>query len=290
MAASESWNEVSAEEGPLRAFAVAVASGLAVFLIGTGIWAALLYRTMTHPPAFAWPVPAMAAILACGVAYLQWGRWPGAGRLYRRAGLRFHRVSLRAFLLSLAFGWSAMLSGFALYAVWRQTQGLGGETPYVLPHLSPFVLYPMLVMAGIVPGAVEEIAMRGFIQGGLERRFGLVPALVVTGLVFALIHTNHAYFRTSLMGVAILVAIFFAVSTMLGAIARLTDSVIPGIVVHAGFDAVYFVVLGAMKPGVGPIGYAMSLAPPPVFLVVAAIAAICAAAALTGLYRSTRPR
>ncbi|MGD0143357.1 MAG: type II CAAX endopeptidase family protein [Rhizomicrobium sp.] len=283
--AASGMNSPRLEPGALRVFLKALASGIAVFAVGTGTWIALLAQMFRSPTAFPWEVVAMAAVLVGGVAYLRAGAWPRAGRDARRIGLRLNAVSSRALLSAVIAGWSTMIAGFLLYAAHRAAVGLGGESPLALPHVPAPALFATLAMAAIVAGTVEEIAFRGYLQGALERRFGFVPAILVSGMFWALFHTNHSYFAAEAI---VWIGIFLAVSTVLGTMTYRTNSVIPGIVTHVGFDAAYFISAGVLQPRIAPLAFVQSLAGPQALQAAAAVAGICALAAWIVFFRSTR--
>jgi membrane protease YdiL (CAAX protease family) len=273
------------EPGAFRTFFAAVASGIAVFAVGTGAWLALLAQMFRHPTAFPWEVAAMAAILIGGIAYLRYGAWPRAGAEARRIGLRLNAVSWLSLVSAVIAGWSTMIAGFLLYTAHRAIAGFGGESPIALPHVPAFALFATLAMAAIVAGTVEEIAFRGYMQGALERRFGVIPAILVSGLAWALFHTNHSYFAAEAF---VWIGIFLTVSALLGTMAHRTDSVIPGIVTHVGFDAAYFISAGVLQPRIAPLAFVQSLAAPGVLQAAGAIVGVCALIAWIVFSRATR--
>ncbi len=285
MSMSQSDFEPAPQPGAVATIVKAVLSGCAVAVVGLGVWGGLLTAGSMWRDVMPLAVPIMGGVLILGAAYLRWSRWPKAGRAYRRAGLRFNRVRLHAFVLSLVAGWSTMLSSFCLYVAHRTVAGMGGEGALALPN-APFTsLLPGLLMAAFVAGAVEEVAFRGFMQGAIERRLGIVPAVAISGFVWALFHTNHSYFGEEAL---VWFAIFLAVSTMLGAVAYRTDSLIPGIAVHAGFDAAYFVAAGLLHPSTTPIAFVQSIASPQSLLTAAAGAGAIAILSLAAFLRETR--
>jgi membrane protease YdiL (CAAX protease family) len=227
-----------------------------------------------------WELPAMAAFMAGGIVLLKFGAGARA-----RASVRFNAVPVRTVVLALAAGWSTMLAGFLAYVAHRAASGMGSEAALALPHGGGAVLIAGLAMAGIVAGAVEEVAFRGFMQGPLEKRFGLAPAILITGLVWALAHTNHAYFGEEALT---WVGIFLAVATGLGLIASRTNSVVPGMIVHAGFDAAYFVAAGLLGPRFTPIAWVETLAGPEALLGLSAMLALCGAVAWVAFFRATQ--
>src|SRR5437763_1000232 len=59
-----------------------------------------------------------------------------------------------------------------------------------LSHVPAVTVWSLLLMAAPVAGIVEEAAFRGYMQGPLERRFGLSVAILVTGTMFAVAHLD----------------------------------------------------------------------------------------------------
>jgi membrane protease YdiL (CAAX protease family) len=272
------------EPGALRTFVLAITSGCAFAIVGLGVWGAVLGTGVTHPGLMPFGVATMAAFLAGAVSWLKWGSWPARGSAFRRAAVRLDAVPLKTFGLSLIAGWSTMLAGFALYVAHRVASGMGGESALALPHVAFTLLLPGLVMAGTVAGVVEEIAFRGFMQTTLERRFGIVPAILVSGFAWALFHTNHSYFGEEALA---WFAIFLSVAAMLGTIAHRTRSLLPGIAVHSGFDIAYFVAAGLLQPHFAPIAWVESFASPAELVSFAAVAGVIALAAWVSFFRTT---
>ena len=279
-------SETHAQPGVLRTLTIAVASGVAILVAGEAVWMGMIAVYTRHPTPFPWFIPAMALFLTAGAGWIKW-----ESRRDDRQWARFARlnaVPLRTFLLALVAGWSTFFAGTGVYVAYRVSSGLGGEVPITVPPGPKLAILAALTMAAIVAGVLEEVSVRGFMQGRLEKAFGVVPAIAISGFVWALFHTNHSYFDTSALNVAIWFGIFLTVSAMLGAIARLTNSVLPGIVIHAGFDASYFVAAGILQPKIAPLSYLESLASPQTFLAIGVALAVVAAFAWIALLRVTR--
>jgi membrane protease YdiL (CAAX protease family) len=274
--------------GWLRTTALAIGSGVAVIVAGEGIWVGMIAAYTRHPTPFPWFVPAMALVIALSASWMKWGSWPVYGADARRDGVRLNAVPLRTFVLSLIAGWSTFFAGAGAYVAYRMQSGLGGEVAMTLPPGPKLAVIAGLAMAAIVAGMLEEVSVRGFMQGRLERAFGVVPAILISGLVWALFHTNHSYFDTTPLNVAIWFGIFLTVSAMLGTVAHLTNSVLPGIVIHAGFDATYFVSAGILQPRIAPLTFLESLASPQMFTAIGACLAVVALVAWIALFRTAR--
>jgi membrane protease YdiL (CAAX protease family) len=53
---------------------------------------------------------------------------------------------------------------------------------------------PIILLAVVIAPVTEELAFRGYLYGVIKRYLGAVPALVLSGLLFALIHLNLSSF------------------------------------------------------------------------------------------------
>lgn len=89
--------------------------------------------------------------------------------------------------------------------------------------------WAILVMSSTVAAICEEAGFRGYMQAPLEKRYGVVKAIVITSILFTVIHLSHTW------ALPIVPHIFFA-SVLLGIIAWKSGSLIPGIIGHAILD------------------------------------------------------
>lgn len=60
----------------------------------------------------------------------------------------------------------------------------------------PWHLLPVGIVPLIMTTFFEEFVFRGFVQGRVERTFGLIPAIIISGLMFSLYHLGYPGFRT----------------------------------------------------------------------------------------------
>jgi membrane protease YdiL (CAAX protease family) len=90
-------------------------------------------------------------------------------------------------------------------------------------------------MASVVAGVVEETSFRGYLQKPIERLHGPVVAILITGTLFGLAHFTHPE-----VGI-VLLPYYLAVAAVYGALASLTNSTFPSMVLHvAGNMFSYF--------------------------------------------------
>jgi len=86
--------------------------------------------------------------------------------------------------------------------------------------------WQLLLYIAVLPAVCEEIAFRGILLSGLKRKLRPASLVVVVGLIFGLFHIT--LFR---------LAPTAAIGMVLTAIALMTGSVFPGMLLHAGNNA-----------------------------------------------------
>lgn len=170
-----------------------------------------------------WAVPVTA-----GYLWLFWRYLDGVGPPHetadgRRASLRASRVDRRV------WGWALLTGGLgiaALVIALRLLNRMVALPSQQLPNLSnvPAVtVVALLLMAAPVAGIVEEAAFRGYMQGPIERRYGLAVAILITGTMFAVAHLDFT---------PILWPYYVAVAALYGSITHITGSILPAVVLH----------------------------------------------------------
>ena len=86
-------------------------------------------------------------------------------------------------------------------------------------------------MASVVAGVTEEAAFRGYMQGPIERRYGLTLAILVNGTAFGLLHfPNHPNHVLTML------PYYIAVAAVYGGLTWAANSILPALVLHAGGD------------------------------------------------------
>ncbi|HEY2582068.1 MAG TPA: type II CAAX endopeptidase family protein [Mucilaginibacter sp.] len=92
-----------------------------------------------------------------------------------------------------------------------------------------WIAWVIVIMSSAVAGICEEAGFRGYMQVPIDKRYGPVFGIILTSVVFTLIHLGHTW------ALPILPHIFFA-SVLLGILAYRSGSLIPGIVGHSILD------------------------------------------------------
>jgi membrane protease YdiL (CAAX protease family) len=211
----------------------AVITGLALSAAGGFPWsllAGLNLRVFVRVP---WAILPMGLYLWAYWRYLGGAGPPRSTAELRRTCLRANRLSSDLWPLALLAGVLGLAALLPLLSIASRLVRLPVESqPIVVPPQMPFATaFVLLVMASIVAGVVEEAAFRGYMQGPIERRYGPVVAILVSGAAFGVAHfTHHA------ADVVTMLPFYIAVSAVYGGLAFATNSILPGLVLHAAGD------------------------------------------------------
>ncbi|HST89354.1 MAG TPA: CPBP family intramembrane glutamic endopeptidase [Ktedonobacterales bacterium] len=211
-------------------------TGVLAFLLTVlagGVWTGLLVANLATTPAIPWAVAVMAVLL-----WLMWrllGGW-GARRAAdaRRRSLRAVWLPSRVFAWALAAG---VLSIIAVAGLWIVLAQLTRVPARALPDYSAYpalTVALVLLMASLVSSVAEEAGFRGYFQGALERVGAGPLAILVAAMVIAPAHALTQGFVWPVL------VFYLCVDSMLGTMAYLTGSIVPGIVVHALGLLVFF--------------------------------------------------
>lgn len=208
--------------------------GVVVALVPGAVWTALLIANLALSPAIPWAVVVMAVLLWLLWQYLG-GRWgPHTTAEARRHALRARRVPPTVFFWALLAGILSIVSLVGLWIVLFQFAGLPSRALVNYSAYPFFTVALVLVMASLVSSVPEEAGLRGYFQGALEPRMGAAAAILIPALVIA---PGHAFTQ----GFAWPVLVFYlCADIMLGVMAYLTGSIVPGVVVHSLGLLVFF--------------------------------------------------
>ena len=208
--------------------------GVGVLLAGSLPWGMLLApANLRFGTSIPWAVVPMSLYLWVYWRYLG-GNWgPRDTAVMRRESLRANALSgdmwIRSILAGL-IGFGALLALLTVMA--RVVEMPASAAPITTPDGMPrATMFALLVMASIVAGVTEEAAFRGYMQGPIEKRYGLAPAILVNGAAFGLLHfPNHPD------AVLTMLPYYVAVAAVYGGLTWAANSILPALVLHAGGD------------------------------------------------------
>jgi len=218
----------------MRVILAAVGIGVLVLLAGNMPFNVLRAWNLEVGTAAPWAIVPSALYLWAYWRFIG-GRWGAAASAeMRRQNLRANKLSLRMWGASLAAGLIGFGSLVALLVLAARLVRLPASSPIVTPPDMPVATaLSLLVMASIVAGVTEEAAFRGYMQGPIERRYGLAVAVLVSGTLFGLLH-----FPTHLADVLWMLPYYIAVSAVYGGLTWAANSILPALVLHAAGDIV----------------------------------------------------
>jgi len=213
----------------LPVFVQAVAVGWILLQVGSLISVLPLFANLAFHPEIPWALPATCVVLAGFWAACSGRGPPATWRADRRDRSRAGTVPARLWLAALP----VVVFGTLFLVTLRLV------APYLMPVAAPSVSVRLSSLpAGTAAGAliaielgaavVEETAFRGYMQKPLEERYGIVPALFITGTMFWVAHLEKVTV-THLPGHLLASAVF-------GLLAYFTRSLAPAMVAHAVAD------------------------------------------------------
>jgi membrane protease YdiL (CAAX protease family) len=214
---------------------------LAVALVPQGIWSALIWANLKFSPRVPWAPLLIAILLFISARYLS-----------RRVSFRAHLVTAR----TLAWAWCAGACFIvALSGAWIVLASLVRMPGAVLPDTAA---YPWWTAAlAITTGAAlsplcEQAGIWGYWQSALEQRNSSAVAIVLAALLFSIL--PHPPLSAAFWPKW---CFFFVTGLTFAAMANRTNSILPGLAVHAVALLVFFVVLwpaDATRPLVAEVG------------------------------------
>lgn len=268
----------------------AVLSGLAAAAAGTMPWALLVSANARHLSVLPWAVPVMAGYLWLYWRYARGDGWPRSTAAARRTDSRANRLPGDVWGPALLAGILGLMGVLLLQGVLARLVSLPQQRVLDVSRYPAATVLLWVLMSAVVAGVVEETSFRGYMQRPIEQRHGPVVAIVVTGIVFGLVHFTHAEVTP------VLLPYFLAVAAVYGALAHFTDSTLPSMLLHAGGNA--FSAVGLFLGGRSE--WQLSSAPRPLiweagpdasfWVTVVALVMVAAAAvwAYSGLSRAAR--
>lgn len=220
-----------------RAYAYPIATGLLITAAGLLPWMLLSDLNARIRPDLPWAALITVVVLAILIGWLQGYGPPGRSAQARRTLLRLWPPQSRQSDGMPVWKLIAMLA--LMYLLWI---AIGRSEP--LPDLGGYPTtshrWSMFIMGAVTAGVVEEVAFRGYMQRGIERR-DPANAIWITSVVFVLAHITQGPAALLILGPGLFIA-----SMLFGALARRTGTILPGMVLHVIGDlaSVYFGALG----------------------------------------------
>ena len=160
----------------------------------------------------------------------------------RKYGLPWSSVGLRRFDAGrgLGLGCLFLLGAYAFNVAWSLFLALLGlrTQPDMLQYFGGGIggLLVALFTGGIVAPIAEEIFFRGFVFAGLYRKHGLGPALVLSAILFALLHILPTSWPP-----------IFVLGVLFALLYEQTGSIWPAVAAHGAINSFTFLALYVME-------------------------------------------
>jgi membrane protease YdiL (CAAX protease family) len=207
----------------------AILVGVVVALAAANVWPLLLLNLR---------VPLAAAIEAVFLAIYLWWTAGGGPPLSTKAA---RRTAFRAGALSPGtWIWGVVAAVFFAASVHAAIVLLFRFVPFPAEAFrqgydfsfipSRRLAWLAVVMSATSAGVCEETGFRGYMQRPIERRHGAPAAIVVSSLLFMLVHLTKGW------ALAGMVPIVFGAGVLLGLLAWASASLIPGMIGHTLMD------------------------------------------------------
>ena len=208
----------------------AIVLGFVILEIGSTVTFLPLLGNLKFHPEIPWALPVTLVVLALYAAYFSgWGP-PAATRSarqkYARASLPSARIWF-AVIPAMAFGIVALI---ALRLLLPSLMPVSAPSiPISFSSLPLPTVIGALISIAVIAAVTEEIAFRGYMQKLMEDAYGIVPAVLIVGVMFWVAHLDHGITWTHL-------PFHISASIALGLLAYLTRSLIPAMIAHGVGD------------------------------------------------------
>jgi membrane protease YdiL (CAAX protease family) len=220
-------------------------SALVLTTFVSGLWSALVLVNLQRNPIVPWSAAVMAVLLCVMWQYAGGRWWPSKTSRLRRAQLRANPVSGRVFMTAVAAGASSLTALTGIWIVLFQTGLMRGNQLPDFSQYATLTVVAVLVMASLVGAFAEEAGFRGYLQVVLEREFSAPVAIAIAAVALVPGHGITQGFA----GPTVL--FYLLVDVMLGVTAYLSNSVWPGVAIHASGLLIFFVLVwpfDALRP------------------------------------------
>jgi len=207
-------------------------TGILILLVALQPIIFLIQLNQIHFQQVPWSILPSAIFLWLCWSYLGGSGPPSSTRALRQNLLRANRVSAEkgALVWVSAIFIVMLISAFTVLSFSIQTLSMDRIGLVAnLFELPTFTALGIIALVAIMSGVIEEAAFRGYMQRIMGKRHHPVLAILVTALMFALVHPQPLLF----------ILIFMGGASAWGILAYLSDSIYPTIAAHALIDFLF---------------------------------------------------
>ncbi len=209
----------------------AVLAAFFVFIVGSIVTALPLLGNLRFLPGIPWALPATLVLLW---AYWRWssGLWPPRStQMARHEVTRKKQLSRRIWIVVLPVMAVQIIAIISLRLILPSL--LPVSAPSVSIDLSPYptvTVIGMLLSIAAIAAVTEEVSIRGYLQQPLENKYGVLTAILFSGLAWWLLHTDKVTWTH--------LPFHLFASLLIGYTAWITGSLLPGMLAHFLGDAI----------------------------------------------------
>jgi membrane protease YdiL (CAAX protease family) len=186
----------------------------------------LVRLNIDHLPAIPWSVLPASVFLWFYWKYINGYGWPASTQLIRKKFLRANRLSSDVWGAAIMAGIFGLVSLLLFSGLLNRMIRLPQQDASGVEHVPFISLFLLVIMSSVVAGVSEESGLRGYMQKPIEQRHGPVVAILITGILFGLMHYSH---RETTLG---LMPFYFFVAVIYGMLTYLTNSILPAMLLH----------------------------------------------------------
>jgi membrane protease YdiL (CAAX protease family) len=186
-------------------------------LLSTSFIAGIAFRGNSSP----WPMVAMSAVDAAIVLAAVALRFPKLVFLFK-----VHPLGPRAAAAIVAIGFVFVVGASAYFGLLARLGVPIASSTRELTRAG-WPLWSMLLLISVMPAVFEELAFRGVIQSSLERVLNARDAWLIQAALFSVLHLSPLVFPSH-----------FLMGLCFGYMRRLSRSIYPGMLLHAGWNAI----------------------------------------------------
>lgn len=215
----------------------AIFFGFIILEFGTRLWSIIALANIKVSPNIPWSFPLMTIVLFLVWKFLD-GKWiPKSNQEKRHLWMRANALTLK----NRKWSWiSAILLGATLLVLIILSARITDIPSGQIDQIERISIYPfwtilsLIIMTSLVAGIIEEISFRGYMQKPMEIKYGPKISILIVALFFTLLHLPNATISPHL------IPLFFVGSIGWGVLAYLTNSIIPGVVIHCAIDIIIY--------------------------------------------------
>ena len=207
----------------------AILLGLLILIVGQ-LPTGLIFFNLQTTASIPWFLPITLIWLWLLWRYLNGWGWPSSTAQIRSQNLGANKIPAKVWFWSILGGGIGLMSVLGLTFVISHHFELPAEAyeaPFDVTLFPTWTIFSFFVSIAVTAGVVEEAAFRGYMLSQLQKRYGWPWGILITAIVFYVVHLSHAYATIAFL------PFFLAYSILHGYLVYLTRSILPSVFLHA---------------------------------------------------------